>query len=200
MRADQSTQEALSALMDGEASELDIARVLKGLGSDPQLREQWRSQQAISSALQSRRAPALKIDISDAVRAELEGSAKQRNWGKNPLVGLAVAASVTMAVVFGGQQMLGQTGAGPVNALPGGIVPLQGGAPIQASFSNTSHKSQPVVIEQPQQQAVAPVTLEYERIARAQAKRLGEIHAQASASVQPVPMLPFVRMPEHATQ
>ena len=38
---------ALSALMDDEASELELRRVLGSLNSDPALRARWRRQQLV---------------------------------------------------------------------------------------------------------------------------------------------------------
>ena len=47
---------ALSALMDDEASELELRRVLGSLNSDPALRARWRRQQLVRDLMRDRRA------------------------------------------------------------------------------------------------------------------------------------------------
>ena len=95
--------ETLSAVMDGEADELELRRVLDATSGDPALREKWRRQQMVRELLQTRRISQPSIEVSSAVTEALTG---RKSALRNPLWSMAVAASVTMAVVLGGQQLL----------------------------------------------------------------------------------------------
>ncbi|MEW3618577.1 anti-sigma factor MucA [Pseudomonas aeruginosa] len=91
-------QETLSAVMDNEADELELRRVLAACGEDAELRSTWSRYQLARSVMH--REPTLpKLDIAAAVSAA---------WPTRPLKGpwrmvgrLAVAASVTLAVLAG---------------------------------------------------------------------------------------------------
>lgn len=197
-------RESMSAVMDGEGSELDVARVLKAIEADPEARDHWRRLQRAGSLLRTGQdGPAL--DVSDAVReaiARPAGSARRLG----PLGSLAVAASVTFAVVLGGQSLLSQTPFGSVatpvaTTVPGGIVPIPGAAPVQARFgvnnipTNTSSR----LAESPQEMQGAPKI--YDQLARERYLRYATEHARSTAHLQPNAHVPFARAPdESATQ
>lgn len=189
-------RESLSALLDGEANDMDIARVLKAV-DDPELRAEWLRQQQISGALRGESPPAIDIDVSAGVRAAIESSAPRR---RNPLVGLAVAASVTMAVVFGGQQYLGSQAPAPLGQLPGGVVAVQGASAMQASYGNTRSESPatrtPAVTRVRMAPPAAGGMSGYEQLARDRYERLVTDHAAASAALQPNALVPYARIPE----
>lgn len=112
----QSMQESMSAIMDGEADELELLRVLKASG-DPGVRQQWQRYQVARAALhKEEQLP--KLDISTAVMAAIaadEPAGKRRK----PLFGMArvaVAASVTVAVL-GGVSLYHQSGNGAAGGL-----------------------------------------------------------------------------------
>ena len=103
--------ESLSALMDGEASDLDTRRVLKALAlEDSQnamlMRDKWRRYQSVSSVMKGD--VICKVDYSvDITRA----IAEEAIFKVNPLVKilsssgrLAIAASVALVAVLGVQQ------------------------------------------------------------------------------------------------
>jgi len=103
--------ESLSALMDGEASDLDTRRVLKELAlEDSQnamlMRDKWRRYQSVSSVMKGD--VVCKADYSaDITRA----IAEEAVFKVNPLVKilsssgrLAIAASVALVAVLGVQQ------------------------------------------------------------------------------------------------
>jgi len=103
--------ESLSALMDGEASDLDTRRVLKALAlEDSQnamlMRDKWRRYQSVSSVMKGD--VVSKVDYSaDITRA----IAEEAIFKVNPLVKilsssgrLAIAASVALVAVLGVQQ------------------------------------------------------------------------------------------------
>ena len=72
MTAEDRDREALSALMDGEAQELELRRVLDSISSDPSLRERWRRQQQVRERLQGQRTHAPDVDVSIRVREVLD--------------------------------------------------------------------------------------------------------------------------------
>lgn len=190
MTVTESDREALSALMDGEATDLDLARVLRAVGSDSELRALWARQHRVSTILAGR--PALAVDVSAGVRAELEARPAQQA-ARNPLIGLAVAASVTLAVVFGGQQLLTEPLPGAVPQVSGSVVPVQGAAPVQASFGTTP--SAPTRAQTAVSLQAATVSA-YEQVARERLLRLGRAHAQSTAALQPNPIVPYARIPQ----
>ncbi|MCP8899197.1 sigma-E factor negative regulatory protein [Gilvimarinus xylanilyticus] len=101
--------ESVSAAVDNQASELELARVLKSSGSNRAVRETWSRYQLASAAMRKelpeQMAPTGFADsISSALEQEppLRASAGQSKW----LLGLgraAVAASVAGAVIIGAQ-------------------------------------------------------------------------------------------------
>ncbi|HGM7816202.1 TPA: RseA family anti-sigma factor [Pseudomonas aeruginosa] len=96
-------QETLSAVMDNEADELELRRVLAACGEDAELRSTWSRYQLARSVMH--REPTLpKLDIAAAVSAALADEAAPPKAEKGPwrMVGrLAVAASVALAVLAG---------------------------------------------------------------------------------------------------
>ena len=128
-------QESLSALMDGEANDLDIARALRGVDGSDELRAYWRRQQLIRASMAGQLASTSEMDVSEAVLTAI--SSEKRRYA-NPLMSMAVAASVTVAVVLGGQQALlfNQTPVNPITA-PGAIVQVPGTGAVQASFAES---------------------------------------------------------------
>lgn len=188
------SHEALSALIDGEATELDVARVLKSV-DDPELRAHWARQQVIGEVLRGETKPRQTIDVSRKVRAVLEEKRARRG---SPLTGLAVAASVTLAVVFGGQQLLSGEVPAAVGNLPGGVVSLGSASAMQASFgSQRSENVLPAPVERVTlSMPVQSTSARYERLAAEKLQQLGVQHASASASLQPSTLVPYARVTE----
>ena len=94
------TREAMSALLDGEATEFELARLLKESEQSAELRDYWIRQ---SRYRDSARGVARygDIDVSHGVRAAITQEPKRT---ANPLVSMAVAATVTIAVVLVGNK------------------------------------------------------------------------------------------------
>lgn len=63
--------ESLSALMDGEADELEIRRILNSCDKDPSVYESWRRLQMVRSALRDE--PISNVDLSAGIRQALNG-------------------------------------------------------------------------------------------------------------------------------
>lgn len=109
-------RESISALMDDEANELEVHRVLANMEQSNEVRDTWKRFQLASMAMKGRLPEHIDFDISESVAAaiadeevELE-SVRQKGssgrWGAvlKPLTSVAVAASVAFAVVFGALQ------------------------------------------------------------------------------------------------
>lgn len=95
-------RESLSALMDGEASELEVRRLLRD--GDEEIGAVWSRYHEQRAALRNEQTFA-GMDVSSAVRNALadelpHSQTSMRDW-RRPLAGLAVAASVAALVVFG---------------------------------------------------------------------------------------------------
>lgn len=117
--------ESLSALVDGEADELEIRRVLNQLEQDDELRQRWNRYQLIGSALRGE--PATMVDLSKGIMQALDGEPMDEvpgglnasaggdvPVGTTPSSGRfrsgwvasgAVAASVAFAVLLGARFM-----------------------------------------------------------------------------------------------
>ncbi len=108
-------KESLSAVLDGEANELELRRVLNQLKKDSDFRDIAKQYQKTNSMAQGCDQATLNIDISDAIRdqiANLDNTVidpvhpQQKNQKKVSFLFLslskmAIAASVTVAVIVG---------------------------------------------------------------------------------------------------
>ena len=129
-------RESLSALMDDEANDLDLARSLRGVDESDALRRYWARQQLYRSSMLGTSLPHGAIDVSASVR---EAIVSEKRAYANPLVSMAVAASVTVAVVLGGQQaLLLESQPGNAITAPGEVVQIAGSGAVQASFAESS--------------------------------------------------------------
>lgn len=121
-QTDNRAREAVSAMMDGELSELELHRTLKALSNDTDLRLKWQRYHIASSAMR-RELPSVKIDFSAQIAAAIEGEEMYapKRWYQS-LGKVAVAASVAVLAVFGIQQL--QPGFGGPGASSGAVAHL----------------------------------------------------------------------------
>lgn len=101
-------KESLSALMDGQADELEVRRVLKEVAENDELRETWRRHQMAAAAMR-RELPEQVVDYSAAIRDAIEeeqslSSQKAVSRFLQPLGRFAIAASVAAVALVGVQQ------------------------------------------------------------------------------------------------
>lgn len=130
-------KESLSALMDGEADELEIRRILNQLDNDESLREHWKNYHLIGSLMRDESHDS--VDLTQGINTVLDGHVSSetptavynpkalKNNGdqvffeknlspleakkslfsfvRQPLTSVAVAASVTLAVLLGVQSI-----------------------------------------------------------------------------------------------
>jgi sigma-E factor negative regulatory protein RseA len=122
-------KESLSALMDGEADELEIRRVLNQLDKDDELRDNWKNYHLMGSLMRDESIDSL--DLTRGINQVLDGELAPKGasdvnapgamvsqvkrsrgaWYK-PLTSVAVAASVTLAVLLGVQSIEPSDGLG----------------------------------------------------------------------------------------
>lgn len=215
-------QESLSALMDGEASELEIRRLLKSSDEDfGALRQQWSRYHLASATNQPNNECAgspvldLSLSISDAIAQEPahgEQSIKtiQKASIRNMWSGVgrfAIAASVAGAVVLGVQ--FSSTGLDnqiadnePVT-LPSTSAPSSfgQGIPSDTTVSTVSNDVSPSVRSEQR----TPITLNEEtkeqlKQAEEQVNRLMLEHAQNASQNTQQGVLPYARVPENSAE
>lgn len=106
-KVDNRAAESLSAMMDGEAAELETLRTIKALSQDSTLRDKWHRYHLASMAMR-RDSAITTADISNRVAAALASDASpggfKQPWYK-PFSKIAVAASVAAMAVIGVQQL-----------------------------------------------------------------------------------------------
>jgi len=187
--ASSADHESLSVLMDGEANDLDIARALRGAAGSDELRAYWRRQHVVRDLMVGQSGTAISVDVSEAVRAAIVS--EKRRYA-NPIISMAVAASVTVAVVLGGQQALlfNDNPINPVTA-PGAIVQVPGTGAVPASFAES-----PVLQPRPvaARSSVPPVDpysnrVSYNRLADERFESLLKVHNTTASAASITPMV-----------
>ena len=189
-------QESLSALMDGENNELELQRILSGIGEDTELRQTWVRYHAIREAVSGGPAVNLSADISRRVRQALHEEGASHSTGAisrllKPVASFAVAASVAAVVVVGGQQIaqLGESGSySSANRLVAGVSPVGlvnsvGAMPVRASYG-----TQGVPVLQPAARTA------YRELARQRMQKYMQEHAEHAALNSPQGLVPFARV------
>ncbi len=141
-------RESISAMVDGEAQQLEMQRMLKASESDASVRDQWQRYQMASSLLK-RQADQVSLDaeladrvlvaLSEEAELQQESAPKATAWWK-PVGGFAVAASLSMMMVLGVQQtsLISQTGV-PVDTSIVLLEPGQTNAQFEQASTGTSN-------------------------------------------------------------
>ncbi|MNQ58346.1 Sigma factor AlgU negative regulatory protein [compost metagenome] len=140
-------QESLSAVMDNEADELELRRVLNAV-DDPETRATW-SRYQVARAAMHKELLMPKLDIAAAVSAALADEAVPAKVTRGPwrsLGRLAVAASVTVAVLAGVRlynqdEMSGVELAAQQPAQQGMALPQVQGPAVLAGYSESSEQA-----------------------------------------------------------
>jgi len=100
--------QSLSALMDGEATDMELHRLLKEVSEGSELRDKWKRYHMVSSALKGD-AAITPIDYSAAISAAIDEEPSHRQSALAGFVGsagrFAIAASVALVAVLGVQQL-----------------------------------------------------------------------------------------------
>lgn len=193
------TAESLSALMDGQARDLELRRLLRhldredregGEGADTlsadAARATWHRLHLARHALRGEQTFA-GVSLLPGVRAAIDADPQQRpgsTRGWRRAVGrFAVAASVALVVL-----VVRQGGDAPfiarVAPLPVGVVNTVGAVPVQASYGTRD-----VPTLQPADRDA------YRELARQRLRRYSQEHADHASLNTPQGMLPFARVP-----
>ncbi|MBA6412543.1 sigma-E factor negative regulatory protein [Parahaliea sp. F7430] len=189
-------RESLSALMDGEAEELELERVLRQIGDDSELRQTWVRYHAVAASRSGQPLSNLNVDISSRVQAAISAEKAHKPSARwqgmwRPVASFAVAASVAATVVLGGQHLSQLSTSGDSRAdtaLAGGVSPVGlvnsfGATSVQASYGTSSA---PVL--QPAARTA------YQELARQRMQQFSQEHAEQAALNTPQGLLPFTRV------
>lgn len=105
-------RESISVMVDNEAQQIELQRVLKATEDEPAVRDQWQRYQLVSGLLKRQTHPlSVDTELADKVRSAVAEETSQAgaklaptwNFWK-PVGGFAIAASATMMMVLGVQQ------------------------------------------------------------------------------------------------
>ncbi len=194
-------RESLSALLDGEANELEMERVLSHIADEENLRQTWVRYNVVRATVSGHQLAHLQLDISSQVRQAITAQRTPavastgtglRQRFLRPVASLAIAASVAATVVIGGQQLAqiggadayGNSQAVAASASPVGLVNSLGATTVQASYGT---QSIPVLL---------PATrTAYQELARQRMQKYMQEHAEQAALNSPQGLIPFARVP-----
>jgi len=209
MAIDTRVEETLSALMDGEAEELEVRRVLRELSGNSDLRAKWQRYQLASAAMR-KDLPKGVVDVSARISAALECEPALKpsitSWFK-PLGKLAIAASVAVVAVVGVQH-IHQSGSGlPSVELTSRTANTSGNAQFQfpagydlppvtgrtVSAGNLGHsQSRPTVLVSAQ-----PISeVADEEALRDYFNTMMQRHTESAARSSSQGLMPFARLPQ----
>ena len=142
-------QESLSAVMDNEADELELRRVLNAC-DDVETRETWARYQ-IARAVMHKDLLLPRLDIAAAVSAALADEAVPAKASRGPwrsLGRLAVAASVTLAVLAGvrlyNQDEIAGVELAQQSSQPALAAPQVKGPAVLAGYNESSDATDPM--------------------------------------------------------
>lgn len=165
----QTINEQLSALMDGELERDQTRFLLKRMAADADLSQRWARYHVVRQTLRRQEVLALPVDFADRVmgRIEVEPAAQARSqpawlrWG----AGGAIAASVAVAALMVAQPQtagperpgLASRGAAPTASQPGVAAPISV-APVAASAVQPSGGFRPPLLAPSAPIETAPVS------------------------------------------
>ena len=215
--------DALSAVMDGQASEFELHRVLDSLQSNDALRETAMRYQRMGDALRHETNPYANVDISRGVMAAIdleERVATRSHWRteRNSLIGVgafarmmeslngsfgrvAVAASVVFAVVLGTRSYNSSSVDPTALVADAGSNGMTLSQPIQV---NTPHYGGSGILAgyggaSQQNDSISPEQIAYaqrvaDRATRERFRAYALQHAELSAMTNGQGVLPFARL------
>jgi sigma-E factor negative regulatory protein RseA len=189
-------------LIDNEANEFELERILAQGTGDAQVRQAWTRYNLAQHAMHGHPVAHLDWDISTRVQAALGGTPimdtasapaafKQRM--KRSLQSFAVAASVAATVVIGGRQLaqVDETApyvadrSAPTSPSPVTFVNSLGATAVPASYG-----TQPIPMLQPATHTA------YQELAQQRLRKYMQEHAEQAALNSPQGLVPFARVPQ----
>lgn len=174
-------RQTLSALLDNEADELELRRLLKAAESDPDLVDHWRRYNLAQAVMLGHEVRPVSKELSRNIAAAIAGDSvpARTAWGKST-GRFAVAASVAVLVFAGLQYGLKPFQAGPANetsAVP--VLAREVTVPVSPEAATASL----VAVSQPVTRSVDPVALQ----------RLEEYINQAAITHEPPTQLEYIQ-------
>lgn len=199
----QDYKESLSAMMDGEANELELQRTLKNASEDDMAA--WSRYQTASSFMKKDKDLFFGADISAAVSNAIANEAPLKRKGisgAKPILSFAVAATVTLAVFAGLQLQQTESGFGTVSSDIASTAGSAESTPVFAGGQGLSLQS-----EQGFATVSGELQLETSNTQRAVADSIAadrlnahiEAHTESSSNNNNEGVLPFARV-EAATE
>jgi sigma-E factor negative regulatory protein RseA len=192
-------RESLSVLMDEEANELDVERVLQN-SDDDAVRAVWGRYHTVRQIMREGSGRQVQVDIAARVMAALEAEPEIRpvaSWHNflRPVASLAVAASVFATVLMGSQfyNLLGGEGelapqlSNQVSTV--GMVNTLGGSAVRAGYASPALRPQSELRY-----------ADYNELARERLQRYLLTHAEEAALNAPQGMMPFARVASFEVQ
>lgn len=192
-------RESLSVLMDEEANELDVERVLKHSHTGA-VRATWARYHTVRSIMREGSGRQAQVDIASRVMAALEVEPEIRpvaGWRTvlRPVASLAVAASVFASVLMGSQfynLLGGEVGSAPqlsTQVSTVGMVNTLGGSAVKAGYATP---------------ALRPLSelrhADYNKLARERLQRYLLTHTEEAALNAPQGMMPYARVASFEVQ
>lgn len=224
----QALRESLSALVDDQASELEVRRVLRASEDDAEVRDTWTRYQLARSAMRGDLESANYIDLSASIRDAIDEEesytmptteAKPKLGWTQRLGRFAIAASVAGVVVLTAQVSQTPEGVEVAGAelspdvVPSVALPAGYGAPNLSARTVSSHKRMEpsqssrflpqVAMPQTNTQsssATVSATRQPSPEVQAHLHRVMEIHAGHAALNSGKGMLPYARVPVLVTE
>lgn len=99
----QQFNESISALVDGEASDMELRRIIKASEVDDDVRKQWSRYQMISQTMQGEAPATVGIDLSASIREAIDAEPEAKKGWFHNAARVAIAASVAGVVVLTAQ-------------------------------------------------------------------------------------------------
>ena len=214
-------RESLSALMDGEASEMELHRVLKATDAESgdKLKSTWSRYQMVRDSMHDQVGAKPAVDLSAVIREAIETESFEEPIKKNwfgALGKVAIAASVAAVMVIttqtiqvagiaGDAELVGATTETPASdgLIPSPAVSLPAGfqAPSVSARTVSSHSRMPAQASQPR---YIPVITKAEKATASQPpsqevqaylQRVMEVHAGNAAVNSSRGMMPYAGVP-----
>lgn len=224
----QTLKESLSALVDGQATDLEMRRVLRESESNGELRRLWGRYQMVSAAIRKEVPPVIPVDLTAGIWAAIEAEdeakatashtsvtatqpeqqAESRWWSSIGKV--AVAASVAGAVIFTSQFAGQSTPDAPAVAVAAPAASSVATLPVGYGSSEVSARTvsaNSTLVSGREARAVphivvpsqqSPVQVRPSAEVQAYLQRVMELHAVNAAAGSTQGMLPYARIPADA--
>jgi len=125
---DDTRDQRVSALMDGELDRRDIDHAIRDLEQDTEMAERWSHYHLISDSLRKDTAPKIDLQLAGRISAAIDAEpiyTAAHHWGskakpawRQQAGGLAIAASLTAVSILGAQALMNNDNSGMPTTSP----------------------------------------------------------------------------------